>query len=122
MTGRRILVVDDDHGMVETLADILELHGWETIKAYDGAQAIKLSQEEDVDVVLMDIRMPRVNGADALRAIKAARPTLPVVLITAIAAQELLTQAEQDGALRILKKPLDLKLLLSVLDGAASAT
>jgi DNA-binding NtrC family response regulator len=121
MKDRRILVVDDDPGMVETLCDILELHGWHPIRAYDGAEAIMMAHEREIDIVLMDVRMPRVNGADALRAIKARHPTIPVVLVTAMAAQDVLNQAERDGALRILKKPLDLPLMLRVLEQAVAA-
>jgi CheY-like chemotaxis protein len=121
MKDRTILVVDDDPGMVETLCDILELHGWHPVRAYDGAEAIAMVREGEIDVVLMDVRMPRMSGAEALRAIKARHPEIPVVLVTAMAAQEVLNQAERDGAVRILKKPLDLPLMLQVLEQAIAA-
>jgi CheY-like chemotaxis protein len=117
MAERRVLVVDDDRDMVETLADILQLHGWVPIKAYDGAEAITLCESQLVDAVVMDVRMPRVTGPEALRAIKARRPGLPVILITAIAADEVLARALGDGALRIFEKPVDLPALIRLLDG-----
>ncbi len=116
--ARRVLVVDDDQGMVDTLCDIFELHGWESVRAYDGTEAVVLSAQRDVDAVVMDIKMPRLNGVDALRAIKARKPTLPIVLITAMAADEQLAQAGKQGALAILKKPLDPEGLLDLLDTA----
>ncbi|HET7585194.1 MAG TPA: response regulator [Gemmatimonadaceae bacterium] len=118
--SKRILVVDDDRGMVSTLCDILELHGWETERAYDGTAAVELSAARAVDVVLMDVRMPQMDGVDALRLIKRARPATRVVLMTAYARQELLAQAERDGAVSILKKPVEVSALLPLLDEAAA--
>ena len=121
MTARRIAVVDDDDAMVETLCDILELHGWETVRAKDGMEAIDVVQQSGVELVLMDVRMPRMNGVDALVEIKRRSPGTNVVLFTASAAQELLQRAERHGVSRILKKPVDARELLSVLDGLLAA-
>ncbi|MHB1328210.1 MAG: response regulator [Gemmatimonadales bacterium] len=115
---KRILVVDDDRGMVETLCDILELHGWSTIRAFDGEDAVRLAREETVDVVLMDVRMPRLNGVEALQAIKKDRPGARVVLMTAFAAQELIAEAESAGVLQVLRKPVELTSLLAFLETA----
>lgn len=117
--SKRILVVDDDRAMVATLCDIMELHGWETVRAFDGADAANLVEAYDVDVVLMDVRMPKVDGVAALRDIKRRRPGVRAVLMTAYAAHDLLAQAEQEGALRILRKPVELGALLDLLDTAA---
>lgn len=115
---RRILIVDDDRAMVTTLSDVLTLHGWETIPAYDGEEAVALAIAHEVDVVLMDVRMPRLDGVAALRAIKARRPGIVVVLMTAFAAQALLTEAEREGAVKILPKPVDVPVLLGLLEDA----
>jgi CheY-like chemotaxis protein len=120
--ARRIAVVDDDAAMVETLCDILELHGWETVRARDGFEAVDVVQQSGVGLVLMDIRMPRMNGVDALVEIKRRSPSTNVVLFTASAAQELLQRAERHGVSRILKKPVDARELLSVLDGLLAAS
>ena len=119
---RRIAVVDDDDAMVETLCDILELHGWETVRAKDGLEAVDVVQQSGVGLVLMDVRMPRMNGVDALVEIKRRSPKTSVVLFTASAAQELLQRAERHGVARILKKPVDARELLSVLDGLLAAS
>lgn len=120
--SRRILVVDDDRSMVATLCDILELHGWETVRGYDGAAALDLVVAHEVDVVLMDVRMPKVDGVAALREIKRRRPATRVVLMTAYAAADLLAQAEREGALMILRKPVEPDPLLRLLDAAAAET
>ncbi len=118
MSRKRILVVDDDRDMVETLCEILEMHGWETVRAYDGQAAVGLAVEHSVDVVLMDVRMPRLDGVAALRAIKALRPLTRTVLMTAYASPELLAKAENEGAMRIVRKPVEIPELLGVLDQA----
>lgn len=120
--SKRILVVDDDRAMVATLCDILELNGWETVRAYDGLAATDLVERHGVDAVLMDVRMPKMNGVEALREIKRRRPGVRVLLMTAYAAQELLAQAQADGACRILRKPVDLGELLELLEDAARST
>jgi len=116
--GRCVLVVDDDHGMVDTLSDILVLNGWDAVRAYDGAEGVVCSSERDVNAVVMDVKMPRLNGVQALRAIKGRAPALPVILITAVADDELLAEANREGALAILRKPIDPDVLLGMLDGA----
>lgn len=120
MTPKRILVVDDDRGMVDTLCDILELRGWETLRAYDGLAATEIAAREAVDVVLMDVRMPQLDGVQALKRIRGRRPSTRVVLMTAFAAHDLLAQAERDGALRIMRKPVDVPELLALLESAVS--
>lgn len=117
---RRILVIDDEPAMVTSLCDILELHGWETLKGFDGDVAADLTVAHEVDVVLMDVRMPKVSGVEALRRIKARRPTTKVILMTAYTAQELLAQAEQEGVLRILKKPVEISALIALLESMAN--
>src|SRR5262249_36910138 len=70
------------------------------------------------DVVLMDIKMPGMNGVAAFKAMKAKRPSLRVILMTAYAAQDLIAEAEREGILRVLPKPIDLPALLSLLAGS----
>ncbi|MEP7383201.1 MAG: response regulator [Gemmatimonadota bacterium] len=121
MTRRRIAVVDDDGAMVDILYDILEMHGWEPIRAHDGAEAVEIVVRSPVDVVLMDIRMPRMNGVQALEAIKRRAPETKVVLCTASASQDLITRALESGVSRILRKPVDAEVLLAVLDELTAA-
>jgi DNA-binding NtrC family response regulator len=115
---KRILVVDDDRQMVTTLCDILGLHGWETSRGHDGSAATEMVVAQELDLVLMDVVMPTMNGVEALRAIKKRRPETRVILMTAYAAGALLAEAEREGVFRILAKPVQLPNLLSVLDEA----
>ena len=115
---RRALIVDDDRAMVRTLSDVLELKGWEVRGAYSGAAAVEADAREPFDVVLMDVKMPGMDGVDAFKAIKKARPGTRVVLMTAYAARDRILEAEREGVMRVLPKPVDIGELLSLLGNA----
>jgi len=102
---KRILVVDDERAMVRTLCDLLRLKGWECVGAHTGEEAVAAVREEAFALVLMDIKMPGLSGVDALMQIRKLRPNQRVVLMTAYTAGELITQALENGALRVLSKP-----------------
>lgn len=110
-----ILVVDDDQMMVRTLAEILHLKGWQVSTAFDGADAVRAVEEREFDVVLMDVKMPVMNGVDAFRAMRRARPGVRVALMSAFAAQELLDDAVDEGVLRVMSKPVNVPSLLDFL-------
>jgi CheY-like chemotaxis protein len=115
---KRVLVVDDDRDMVQTLCDILELHGWETFRGYDGEAAVLLSEAHGVNLLLMDVRMPRLSGVDAWRRIFQRRPAARSVLMTAYAPPEALALVEGQGVVRILRKPIDVPEMMSALEQA----
>jgi len=116
MSKRRILIVDDDRLMVRTLRDILSLRGWETDGVHSGEEAVAAIRVNEYAVVLMDVRMSGMSGVEALREMRALRPDLRVILMTAYAATELLAQAERDGALHVFPKPVELERLMDTLD------
>jgi DNA-binding NtrC family response regulator len=115
-----ILVVDDDRQMVKTLSAVLQLHGWATVGAYSGEEAIVAADAQAFTAVLMDVKMPGINGVDAFRAIRKARPGMPVILMTAYAAHDLLEQAEREGAAMIMPKPVSWPTLIGLLDRAST--
>ncbi|HET7618059.1 MAG TPA: response regulator [Vicinamibacterales bacterium] len=112
---RRVLVVDDDRQMVKTLCGVLRLKGWDPVAAHSGEEAVAAAREQSFSVVLMDVRMPGLNGVEAFREIHRLAPSMPVILMTAYAAHELLAQAEREGVLTILPKPLPLPRLTEIL-------
>lgn len=112
---RRALVVDDDRSMVQTLSDILRMNGWDVRPAYSGTTALQAAIEEPFDVVLMDVKMPGLDGVDAFKAMKKAKPDIRVVLMTAYAAPERLSDAEREGVVRVMSKPVDIAELFRVL-------
>ena len=114
--NRRILLVDDDIGMVETLRDILSLHGWEVTPADSGEAAVAAHLESDFDVVLMDLKMPGMDGVTASRKMRERNPELPVIIMTAHDTAHLQRNAEQEGLRAVLRKPIDLTQLIPMLN------
>ena len=109
----RILVVDDDHNMAKTLVDILRVKGHEAQAAHSGPQALEKAAQGEFDCVLSDVKMPDMDGVELHRALKARRPDLPVVLMTAYSSDSLVNQGLEQGVIAALTKPLDIGLLLA---------
>jgi DNA-binding NtrC family response regulator len=107
VVSARILLVDDEESLRITLAANLELEGHTVLEAASAEDALKLLSEQPVDVVLTDIRMPGLHGVELLRRIKRDRPDMPVVLMTAFTAEELVDDALAEGAFTVLPKPFD---------------
>ena len=82
MDREKILIVDDDRNICELLRLYLEKEGYETYLAHDGESAIAMHDEQDVDLVLLDVMMPRVDGWEACRRIRAKKET-PIIMLTA---------------------------------------
>ncbi len=114
--SRHALVVDDNEFLVRTLSDILRLAGWDVTATTSGSAAVKEVMARDFDVVLMDIRMPGINGVDAFRAMRAERPGLHVVLMSAYTAPELIAEAEREGVDSVMSKPVNPAALLERLE------
>ena len=104
---RTILVVDDDNAHRIMLRTLLGGWGYRTTEADDGAGAVAAIKEGPFDLVLMDIRMIRVSGIEALTRIRAINPSVPVILMTAYASVETAIDALKKGAYDYLTKPLD---------------
>jgi DNA-binding NtrC family response regulator len=113
---RRILIVDDDRQMVRTLSDIVRLQGWAPDGAHSGEEAVEAVKKQNYQAVLMDVRMAGINGVDAFKAMKAVRPGIKVILMTAYTAADIIAEAEREGALKVLSKPVVLSGLLEMLE------
>jgi len=105
----RILIVDDEENMRRTLSDILRMEGYDTMVAATGDEAVELCSQGDFDVVLMDVRMPGINGVDAFREIRRNKEGVRVILMTAFGLDDLKRAALDEGAVAFLPKPLDLE-------------
>jgi DNA-binding NtrC family response regulator len=122
---RKILVVDDDPGMVRTLCDIFRLRGWEAVGVYSGEEAVAEQFEHCYSHVLMDIMMPGIDGVTALKRMKLHRPACQVILMTAHTADERIAEARREGAMEVVTKPIDLPSLMRLLwpaNGGSSTT
>ena len=85
MEGERILVVEDNEKGMKLFRDVLQVTGYRTLEATTGAQAVELAAEHTPDLVLMDIRLPDIDGAEALSRLRADERTasIPVLALTA---------------------------------------
>ena len=114
----RILIVDDDQRMARTLADIFNVKGLRAEAVHSGSEALEKVRagsgqtEGQFDCILTDIKMPEMSGVELQSAIKAIQPDLPVVFMTAYAADKLVKEGLEQGAIASLAKPLDINLLL----------
>lgn len=111
----RILVVDDDTAHRTMLHALIGGWGYEISEADDGSTAVAEVRKKPYDLVLMDVRMLKVSGTEALREIKSFNPAVPVIIMTAYSSVESAVSAIKDGAYDYLTKPLDFdKLKLSL--------
>ena len=111
-----ILVVDDDRRIVKTTCDILRVKGHQATAAASGEEGIQRVAADRPDCVLMDIRMPGLGGLEALRQMHAIAPALPVILVSAYAADDLADEARRLGAYAILSKPVNLQAVLGFME------
>jgi two-component system response regulator HydG len=115
-----ILLTDDNKEFTQNLADILELKGYSVLTASDGFQALEIIKKTAVDLILMDIKMPLMNGVETYKKIKKIRPDTPVIMLTAFALEELIQESLQEGAFACLRKPLDFDELFATIEQAIS--
>ncbi|MBW2637262.1 MAG: sigma-54-dependent Fis family transcriptional regulator [Deltaproteobacteria bacterium] len=116
----KILVVDDDQGMREFLEIMLTREGYDVSSAGDGNDALKLCKKNRFDLVITDLKMPKVDGIDVLKAIKENSPETMVILITAYASGDTAIAAMNEGAYDYLEKNFDIEDLKVVVRDALS--
>jgi len=116
----RILVVDDDRSMREFLEILLDREGYEVVSAANGKAAMGLCKRQKFDLVITDLKMPKVSGIDLLKNIKETSPETMVILITAYASGETAIAAMQEGAHDYLEKNFDVEDLKSAVKDALS--
>ncbi len=114
-----LLIVDDDEGMVATLRDVLEASGYGVDVAYSGREAIERAKRRMPDGILMDVRMPGLNGIEAFREIRLLSPEIFVIFMSAYAASAVVEDVRRVGAAEVLSKPLDLERMLHLIDRTA---
>ena len=102
-----VLVVDDDNAHRTMLYTLISGWGYEVTEADDGATAIEKVKEQSYDLVLMDVRMVKVSGLEALEQIKSFNPAIPVIIMTAYSSVDTAVDALKQGAHDYLTKPLD---------------
>ena len=113
-----ILVIEDKDSMLAMLKQTLEAEGYQVIPAHDGAEGIKKLSDERIGLVLTDLKLPKKDGFEVLKAVKQESPLLPVIVMTAFGTIETAVRAVKEGAYDFLTKPFDTEHLLVLIKRA----
>ncbi len=114
--SKRILVVDDDPDIRQVLLDRMSSFGYVVETAINGREALDALRRGGFDGMLLDMRMPEIDGLEVLRRTRASHPDLPVVVVTAMSVQQRAAQAVAEGARAYLLKPFDAPQLKQVVE------
>jgi DNA-binding NtrC family response regulator len=114
----KVLLVDDEKEFVESLGERLELRNLDAEVVYDGEQALKAVKEGSHDVMVLDLRMPGINGIEVLRQVKKTKPDMQVVVLTGHGTEKDEKEAKRLGAYAYMKKPVDVDALVGTLHKA----
>ena len=116
--GFSVLLVDDETEFLETLVKRLRKRNLEVRGAGSGEEALKCLEAEPIDVVVLDVKMPGMDGIDTLREIKNRHPLVEVIMLTGHASMEVAIQGMELGAFDYLMKPMNIDELLYKLQDA----
>lgn len=119
MNQFKVLLVDDEEEFVKTLGERLEMRGIEPTTAFTGEAALKRIAEEQPDIMVLDIKMPGIDGMEVLRRVRKAYPRIQVIMLTAHGSDKDKAEAERLGAFAYMRKPVDLELLTNTMRAAS---
>ena len=115
-----ILIVDDEKNYPLILSAVLQEEGFEPLMSHSGEEALEIIDHSDVDLVLTDMKMPKMDGLETLARIKEEHPLVEVIMLTGHATVESAIEGMKLGAFDYLMKPCDLDDLLAKVDDAAA--
>lgn len=117
---KRILIVDDQKGVRRLLEELFKKDGWEVQLAADGKEAVQKAEEFLPDIILMDMKMPNMNGLEASRIILNNFSDLDIIMMTAYGEMDVVKEALDAGVKRCITKPFDIINLLDTVNQMAS--
>ena len=117
MDKKKVLIVDDEPDIVTALKFNLELENFECIEAYDGEEALLKAKNENPDLILLDIMLPKINGYKVSRLLKfdESYKHIPIIMLTARAQEKDIKVGEETGADEYITKPFEMDKLMSVI-------
>ncbi|WP_287155303.1 response regulator [Candidatus Solincola tengchongensis] len=101
----KLLIVDDNEGVRHLVSRWLERAGFRVEEASDGAEAVEMVRKNPPDVILADIRMPKIDGIELARIVKSEFPGIKIILMTAYSSPQTIAQAKREGVDDYLEKP-----------------
>ncbi len=107
----KFLLVDDEKEFVQTLSARLQVRDMESAIAYDGEEALSYMDKEEADVMVLDLKMPGIDGMEVLRTVKKERPHVEVIILTGHGSEKDKSLAMELGAFAYLEKPVDIEVL-----------
>jgi DNA-binding response OmpR family regulator len=122
MSDIKILLVDDEQDFISALSERLEIRDLKSNTALDGAQAMNLVSDQEPDIMILDLKMPGINGMEVLRRVKKSYPRVQVIIHTGHVNDLDEAEARELGVFDYLKKPVDIELLVDRIRAAAKAT
>src|SRR5829696_6594681 len=117
-----ILIIDDEKAIRKTLSEILSFEGYKIDEASDGEEGLKKFKEKTYDVVLCDIKMPKLDGIEFLQKAGESNPDVPIIMISGHGNIETAVEAVKKGAYDYIQKPPDLNRLLITIRNAMERT
>src|ERR1700742_3094294 len=117
-----ILIIDDEKAIRKTLSEILSYEGYKIDEAGDGEEGLKKVKEKEYDVILCDIKMPKIDGIEFLEKTKETHPDIPIIMISGHGTIETAVEAVKKGAYDYIAKPPDLNRLLITIRNAMDKT
>lgn len=118
----RLLLVDDNEAYLDSTKDVMEDEGYDVVTATGGKEAVQLVASQQFDVVVMDIKMPGMNGVESFIEMKKHNPDIKVIMCTAYIVEHLIRQALEQGALAVLNKPFEMGVLLKTIENVMEGT
>lgn len=115
---KRILVIDDEPDILEILDGLLTSVGYEVSTAESGTAAIERAKRDGFDLAITDLLMPGLSGVDTIVALKGIDPSLPVIVVSGYLSDEAIRRCSEEGAVRVVAKPVHIDELLHVVDTA----
>ncbi|WP_409290714.1 response regulator [Peribacillus sp. SCS-26] len=106
--GRRVLIVDDQFGIRILLNEVLQREGYETFQAANGPQALDIVQKYPPDLVLLDMKIPGMDGIEILKRMKQMDQDIRIIIMTAYGELDMIQEARDLGALTHFAKPFDI--------------
>ncbi len=120
-----VLVIDDDAGVRRLMRRFLEAEGYRVFFASDGIEGLAWLDRESVSLILLDLKMPEMNGPEFLRRCREANPNLPVIVITGYPDSDLMIEAMRNGPITLVAKPIEREPLIhavhTLLNGSRKA-
>jgi two-component system, OmpR family, response regulator CpxR len=111
----KVLLVDDEQEFVQTLSERLMMRDMDTTVAYDGESALRMIKEDEPEAMVLDLRMPGIDGIEVLRQVKSTNPDIEIIILTGHGDEKDKDICLKMGAFAFLQKPVDIQLLTQTL-------